>query len=321
MTSKSEQSKISEISVEDLNLFVKSFNSMSNQKMSNMNAATKQKVEQFIDIIMKYADFPIAYSIIYTNVMNAWNKKSVEPGTLGSFMWGSLLENRIKYMGDSKEELLRYVSNAHDNNPNPCSLLGAGSLSKDTAYCSVPVIYYDGIALTPLFSRLKESISSSLYGITPRTFKNMNILDDKSVRVHREDGILYLPIYTNENSNITSISTINKKYVVPSIDYSMISQLIDYGINDVAIFLYHKNCGKTDNYTIYYSGKYNLSRKKSLDIELPTEFVNNALENPHKCHTTTRMKSKVKNLTTHIGVVLVIGIIILYLLSKGFSYL
>jgi hypothetical protein len=317
----SNQSKFSEISVEDLNLFVKSFNSMSNQKISSMNSATKQKVEQFIDIIMKYADFPIAYSIIYTNVMNAWNKKSVDPGTIGSFMWGSLLENRIEYIGDAKEELLRYVVNAYDNNPNPCSLLGAGSLSKDTAYCTVPVIYYDGIELTPLFSKQREAISSSLYGITPRTFKNLNFSSDKSERTHRDDGILYLPIYKNDDSNITSISTINKKYAVPSIDYNMISQLLDYGINDVAVFLYHKGCNKKDNYTVYYSGKYNLNRKKSVEIQLPSEFINNTLENPNKCGTGIRMKSKVKNLTAHIGVVLVIGIIILYLLSKGFSYL
>ena len=317
----------SEISVDDLSFFIKSFNSMTSQKISTMNSATKQKMEQFLDIITKYAEFPIAYSMIYSNVVKSYQNSALEPGTIGSFLWGSVSENRINYIGSAKDELLNYVVNSKNkNSTNVCSILGAGSISKnEETYCSVPVIYYDGISLVPLLSKFQESVSSSLFGITPRTFKNINSSSsnsDKSFRVHRDDCILYLPIYVNNNSNITVVSesNSNKKYTIPLINFDMISQLVDYGVNQVSVFLYEPtNDGK---YNVFYSGKYNLGRKKYIEIDLPDELVNVNIGTLkfHRAPTQVKVKDKVKNLTTHIIIIIIIAILLIYLISKGFNY-
>lgn len=316
------ESKISELSTEDLNFFVKSFQSISKQKIIDLNSSTKQKLEQFIDVITKYSEFPTAYSLIYSTIIKTYDNTPIEPGTVGSFLYGSLSNQQMNYMSNTKSELLKYVeTNKNNNNPNVCSLLGAGSISKDTeTYCSVPVIYYDGMSLVPLFSKLQEPLSSSLFGITPRTFKNINISSNlnRSFRVHRDDGILYLPIYSNNNNSITSITQTTKKQKIPSLSFEMINQLIDYGISNISVFLYEKQ--ENNKYNIFYSGKYNLNKKKYIEFEIPNlDHSVPIIDDNRRSNSPEIIKTRVKWTLLNIIIAILITVFILYGISKLFD--
>jgi hypothetical protein len=314
-------SQFSEISIEDLNFLLKSFDSVSTQKLYSLSESTKQKLDQFTEILTNHAEYPIAYSIIYSNISKLYDKRQVEPGTVGSFLWGSLVENKIHYIGNAKRELAEYVSDSNTNNNIVCSLLGAGSIPKDTGkFCSVPVIYYDGMTLYPLASKSKEALSSSLFGLTPRTFKTIdsNPVSDKSFRVHRDDAVLYLPIYSNNRKGITSISGNNEKIVIPSLTTDMINQLTDYGINDIAVFLYEKSNSNT--FTIYFSGKYNLNKKKMIEIQIPENYINADKYASAKTATTELVKNSVFNVLIRIGIAVLVFILLIYGANKLSNY-
>jgi hypothetical protein len=317
-------SQFSEISIEDLIFLLKSFDSVSAQKLYSITGSTKQKLDQFTEIISNHVEYPIAYSIIYSNISKLYdNKKSLEPGTIGSFLWGSLSDNKIHYIGNAKKELASYVSDSNTENNVVCSLIGAGSIPKDVGkFCSVPVIYYDGMTLYPLASKAKEALSSSLFGLTPRTFKTIdsNPVSDKSFRVHRDDAILYLPIYSNNRNGITTISNSNnnsEKIVIPSLTTDMINQLTDYGINDVAVFLYEKS---NNNYTIYYSGKYNLNKKKIIEIQLPDNYVRADKYLHAKTATTELVKSSVFGVLIRVAIAIIVFILLIWGANKLSDY-
>lgn len=320
---------ISEFSEEDLKLNLELLSKYSHIKL---NTVLPQDVDKSLtnlsNMIVDNAEFPSVYRTIYRNIKSTFKDTNIQPGTIGSFIWGSMMNDKIRYKKNCDGVLEKYVKHfmtpsdrivGEQKNVSVCSLLSAGSVQPDNKrFSSIPILLKSGDSLIPLVEKQSNSsLSGRMFGLTPRTFENT-----KSTRTIPVDTcILYVKI-SKKDEGITSLENNNKVYNNVVISKDDLKQLNEYGCKNIELFLYEELPYKV--YDVYYAGKFDIFMKDILKLDTDSLVVDKAVVNKvvvkdlvePKTNTAKSMTDNIKYTMYKVLIFIVIAAIVVYLAKK-----